>query len=168
MRVDKRQLPDHRTSAAKAPNLSSQGTEPQQPRHRTSAAKAPNLSSPSTNGTNEANCEEVNRRKAAAESTGHQSCQEVGARLGRHKETTPLQARCFAAACCGLLPAAEAWGAGTVALREIRRYQKSTDLLLRKKPFARLVREIAQGYKVVQLVSVVVVDAETLTRILAV
>jgi hypothetical protein len=29
---------------------------------------------------------------------------------------------------------------GTVALREIRRYQKSTDLLLRKLPFARVVR----------------------------
>ena len=28
---------------------------------------------------------------------------------------------------------------GTVALREIRKYQKSTDLLLRKLPFARLV-----------------------------
>ena len=34
---------------------------------------------------------------------------------------------------------------GTVALREIRRYQKSTDLLIRKVPFQRLVREIAQG-----------------------
>ena len=33
---------------------------------------------------------------------------------------------------------------GTVALREIRRYQKSTELLLRKLPFQRLVREIAQ------------------------
>ena len=31
---------------------------------------------------------------------------------------------------------------GTVALREIHRYQKSTDLLLRKAPFQRLVREI--------------------------
>jgi histone H3/H4 len=30
-----------------------------------------------------------------------------------------------------------------VALKEIRKYQKSTDLLIRKKPFARLVREIA-------------------------
>jgi hypothetical protein len=30
--------------------------------------------------------------------------------------------------------------AGTVALREIRKYQKSTDLLIRKLPFARLVR----------------------------
>jgi histone H3 len=31
---------------------------------------------------------------------------------------------------------------GTVALREIRRYQRSTDLLIRKAPFARLMREI--------------------------
>ena len=36
---------------------------------------------------------------------------------------------------------------GTVALREIRRYQKSTELLVRKLPFQRLVREIAQEYK---------------------
>ena len=33
---------------------------------------------------------------------------------------------------------------GTVALREIWRYQKSTELLIRKLPFQRLVREIAQ------------------------
>ena len=36
---------------------------------------------------------------------------------------------------------------GTVALREIRRYQKSTELLIRKIPFQRLVREIAQDFK---------------------
>lgn len=36
---------------------------------------------------------------------------------------------------------------GTVALREIRRYQKSTDLLIRKLPFQRLAREIAQDFK---------------------
>ena len=36
---------------------------------------------------------------------------------------------------------------GTVALREIRRYQKSTELLIRKLPFQRLVREIAQEFK---------------------
>ncbi len=36
---------------------------------------------------------------------------------------------------------------GTVALREIRRYQKSTELLLRKLPFQRLVREVASEYK---------------------
>ncbi len=32
---------------------------------------------------------------------------------------------------------------GTVALREIRKFQKSTELLIRKLPFQRLVREIA-------------------------
>lgn len=32
---------------------------------------------------------------------------------------------------------------GTVALREIRRYQRSTDLLIAKLPFARVVREVA-------------------------
>ncbi|PWA63979.1 histone H3.3 [Artemisia annua] len=36
---------------------------------------------------------------------------------------------------------------GTVSLREIRKYQKSTDLLIRKLPFQRLVREIAQDFK---------------------
>lgn len=33
---------------------------------------------------------------------------------------------------------------GVVALREIRKYQKSTNLLIRKLPFMRLVREICQ------------------------
>ncbi|CAL9138699.1 unnamed protein product, partial [Musa acuminata var. zebrina] len=36
---------------------------------------------------------------------------------------------------------------GTVALREIRKYQKNTELLIRKLPFQRLVREIAQAFK---------------------
>ena len=35
---------------------------------------------------------------------------------------------------------------GTVALREIRKYQKSTDLLIRKLPFQRLVKEISQQF----------------------
>ncbi|CAI6331750.1 unnamed protein product [Periconia digitata] len=34
---------------------------------------------------------------------------------------------------------------GTKALQEIRRYQKSTDLLLLKTPFQRLVREVTQN-----------------------
>ena len=46
---------------------------------------------------------------------------------------------------------------GTVALREIRRYQKSTELLIRKLPFQRLVREIAQDFKVC--------DSYSLTRL---
>ena len=36
---------------------------------------------------------------------------------------------------------------GTMALREIRHYQKSSALLIRKLPFQRLVREIAQDFK---------------------
>lgn len=35
---------------------------------------------------------------------------------------------------------------GTLALREIRKYQKSTDLLMAKLPFSRIVREIASEY----------------------
>lgn len=34
---------------------------------------------------------------------------------------------------------------GQAAIREIKKYQKSTDLLLRKLPFQRLVREVMQG-----------------------
>ena len=36
--------------------------------------------------------------------------------------------------------------AGTVALREIKRYQKSMAMLLPRAPFQRLVRSISQGY----------------------
>ena len=36
---------------------------------------------------------------------------------------------------------------GTVALRHIRKYEKSTELLIRKLPFQRLVREIASEYR---------------------
>ena len=35
---------------------------------------------------------------------------------------------------------------GTVALREIRRYQKSTDLLIAKAPFAKLCKEIVDAW----------------------
>jgi histone H3/H4 len=38
-----------------------------------------------------------------------------------------------------------------VALREIRKYQKNVDLLIRKAPFARLVSKIAQDFKTVVL-----------------
>src|SRR3982751_3213594 len=39
------------------------------------------------------------------------------------------------------------WRPGTVALREIRKYQKSTELLIRRFPFQRLVREIAHQFQ---------------------
>ena len=37
---------------------------------------------------------------------------------------------------------------GTVALQEIRRYQKTTDFLIRRAPFSRLCREILQEMKI--------------------
>ncbi len=40
-----------------------------------------------------------------------------------------------------------------VLCSEIRKYQKSTELLIRKLPFQRLVREIAQDFKVSNLFS---------------
>lgn len=39
------------------------------------------------------------------------------------------------------------WRPGTVAVREIKKYQKTTNLLLRRAPFSRLVREIAEKQK---------------------
>jgi len=36
---------------------------------------------------------------------------------------------------------------GTIALREIRKYQKTTELLIRRLPFQRLVREISQDHR---------------------
>ncbi len=39
------------------------------------------------------------------------------------------------------------WHPGTVALREVKRYQKTTELLVKKAPFQRLVREIAAAHK---------------------
>ena len=38
------------------------------------------------------------------------------------------------------------WKPGTVALREIKKYQKSTELIIPKAPFSRLVREIMEEY----------------------
>ena len=48
---------------------------------------------------------------------------------------------------------------GTVALKEIRRYQKSTELLIRKLPFQRLVREISGDHKVITSLCVARLDS---------
>ena len=51
------------------------------------------------------------------------------------------------AAAAGAAKKARRYRPGTVAIREIRRYQKTTELLLKKAPFQRLVREVAQDFK---------------------
>uniref|UniRef100_A0A3B5KN20 Core Histone H2A/H2B/H3 domain-containing protein n=1 Tax=Takifugu rubripes TaxID=31033 RepID=A0A3B5KN20_TAKRU len=74
----------------------------------------------------------------------------------RPERSSLLPAACSAPRRCAQPASAPATGGvkkphryrpGTVALREIRRYQKSTELLIRKLPFQRLVREIAQDFK---------------------
>jgi histone H3 len=47
----------------------------------------------------------------------------------------------------GAVKKAHRYRPGTVAIREIRAYQKSTELLIRKLPFQRLVREVASSFK---------------------
>ena len=47
----------------------------------------------------------------------------------------------------GLIRKKRRFRPGALALREIRKYQKSTNTLLAKLPFQRLVREIAQNFK---------------------
>ena len=63
------------------------------------------------------------------------------------KDLAALAARKSAPATGGVKKPPRRYRPGTAALREIRRYQKSTELLIRKLPFQRLVREIAQDFK---------------------
>ncbi|KAF1324690.1 histone H3, partial [Globisporangium splendens] len=64
-----------------------------------------------------------------------------------HRWQSPTQAARKSAPATGGVKKPHRYRPGTVALREIRRYQKSTELLIRKLPFQRLVREIAQDFK---------------------
>ena len=61
---------------------------------------------------------------------------------------TPVQKRSIhEARMQGRLVKPHRYRAGTAALKDIRHFQKSTALLIRKLPFQRLVREIAQDFK---------------------
>ena len=70
----------------------------------------------------------------------------TGAKAPR-KQLANKAARKTATVQTGGIKKAHKFKPGTVALREIRRFQKSTELLIRKLPFQRLVREIAQEFK---------------------
>ena len=65
---------------------------------------------------------------------------------GAGRSGTPAQ-KSTPAAAEGRVKKPHRYRLGTVALREIRRYQKSTEMLIRKLPFQRLVKEIAQNFK---------------------
>lgn len=73
-------------------------------------------------------------KQTARKSTGD----EIPRRVTKSKKTTNSS---------GVVKRPHRFRPGTVALREIRRYQKSTELLIRKLPFQRLVREVAAAYQ---------------------
>ena len=50
------------------------------------------------------------------------------------------------APCVGGVKKPHRYRPGTVALREIRRYQKGTELLIRELPFQRLLKEIVRSF----------------------
>ena len=54
----------------------------------------------------------------------------------------PRKPMVFQSPSCGGIKKPKKFRPGTVALREIRRFQKSTEMLIKKLPFQRLVREI--------------------------
>jgi histone H3 len=63
------------------------------------------------------------------------------------KELATKAARMYAPPAWGGIKKPHRYRPGIVALREIRKYQKSTELLIRKLPFQNLVREIAGAFK---------------------
>ena len=77
------------------------------------------------------------------------SCKKERTRLGhRILDWTPAQKRSIhEARMQGRLVKPHRYRVGTVALKDIRYFQKSTALLIRKLPFQRLVRGIAQDFK---------------------
>lgn len=91
------------------------------------------------------------RTKQTAKKTypGHQARPQVGGKAPRKRLPGKAPRKNLAnKAACGRGPCDQKrktprYRPGTVALREIRRYQKSTELLIRRLAFQRLVREIA-------------------------
>lgn len=82
----------------------------------------------------------VRTKQTARRSTGGKAARKGVAGLAARKKAAGYEAR-------GGIKKPHRFRPGTVALREIRRYQKSSELLIRKLPFQRLCREIAMDFK---------------------
>ena len=91
----------------------------------------------------------VRTKYAPAKSAQSASHQRFGGKAPRRQLRKQLATRAArkSAPATGGVRKPHRYRPGTVALREIRKFQKSTDLLIRKLPFQRLVREIAQDFK---------------------
>ncbi|KAE8231103.1 hypothetical protein CF326_g3890 [Tilletia indica] len=83
--------------------------------------------------------------RVVAQRKGKQTARKsTGGKAVRHTSTT---ASALASESVGGVKKPHRYKPGTVALCEIRKYQKSTDLLIRKLPFQRLCRETTQEYR---------------------
>ena len=71
------------------------------------------------------------------------SCKSIGGKAPRKQLTTAGVHK--AKLMGGVTRKPHRFRPGTIALREIHKLQQSTELLIKKKPFMSLVREIAQG-----------------------
>ncbi|KAH0512313.1 histone H3.3 [Microtus ochrogaster] len=78
-------------------------------------------------------------------STKQTACKSTGGKAPRKQLATKAARK--SAPSTGGVKKPHCYMPGTVVLCEIRRYQKSTELLTPKLPFQRLVREIAQDFK---------------------
>ncbi|XP_046959025.1 uncharacterized protein LOC124529236 [Lynx rufus] len=87
----------------------------------------------------------TNKEKSAMARTKQTARKSTGGKAPRKQLATKAARK--SAPATGGVKKPHRYRPGTVALREIRRYQKSTELLIRKLPFQRLVREIAQDFK---------------------
>lgn len=83
------------------------------------------------------------QRMARTKQTARKS---TGGKAPRHQLATKAARK--SAPSAGPVKRPHRYRPGTVALREIRKYQKSTELLIRKLPFQRLVREIASEFSI--------------------
>ena len=66
---------------------------------------------------------------------------------GKHPRTRPSPRKPLKKPTGAGIKKPHRWRPGTLALREIKRYQKDSSLLIRKLPFQNLVKEIALEYK---------------------
>ncbi|XP_034944925.1 histone H3.3-like [Chelonus insularis] len=74
-------------------------------------------------------------------------CQQYGRLRGELGSCSGVEDQNKSAPVTGGVELSHRYRPGTIVCREIRRYPKSTDLLIRKLPFQRLVHELAQDFK---------------------
>ncbi|XP_042071005.1 uncharacterized protein LOC102291435 [Haplochromis burtoni] len=130
----KKAAPKKPKAAAKKPKSPAKKAAPKKPK----AAKKPaKKTAPKKAKKGARRCKMARTKQTARKSTGGKA---------PRKQLATKAARKSAPATGGVKKP-HRYRPGTVALREIRRYQKSTELLIRKLPFQRLVREIAQDFK---------------------